>query len=179
MVKGVMAAVFGAVLVGVVGPQHGCRDLKASLTNIVYAPKRDMRATVALVPNRNLMPLPDSTSVPVQGREFIVDRDVLAATLVNPIAATDSSIARGERQFIRRCVPCHGATLAGNGPVAAKFIPPPDLLNESSRGRRDGFIYSYIRNGGAVMPSYGAQVSAIEAWNLVNYIRHMQRTQPR
>lgn len=179
MVKGVIAVVLGAVLVSVVGPQQGCRDIKASLTNIVYFPKRDMRTTVALLPNRDLMPLPDSTSVPVQGREFIVDRDVLAATLVNPIAATDSSIARGERQFKQTCVPCHGATLVGNGPVAAKFIPPPDLLNASSRGRRDGFIYSYIRNGGAVMPSYGTQVSAIEAWNLVNYIRYMQRTNPR
>jgi len=179
MVKGVIAAVIGAVLVGVVGPQHGCRDIKSSLTNIIYFPKRDMRSTVALVPNRNLMPLPDSASVPIEGREFIVDRDVLAATLVNPIAATDSSIARGERQFVRTCVPCHGASLAGNGPVAAKFIPPPDLLKETTRNRRDGFIYSYIRNGGAVMPSYGTQVSAIETWNLVNYIRHMQRTNPR
>lgn len=179
MLKGTIAAALGVLLIGALGPQQGCRDVTRSLTEIVYFPKRDMRSTVALTPNRNPMPLPDSVSVPVGGRETIVDRDVLAATLVNPVAATDSSIARGERQFKRTCVPCHGATLVGNGPVAARFIPPPDLLNASSRARRDGFIYSYIRNGGAVMPAYGAQVSAVEAWNLVNYIRHMQRTNPR
>lgn len=177
---GVIVAALGAVtLIGTLGPQQGCRDLTQSLTRLAYAPKRDMRSTVALRPNKDLMPLPDSVSVPVQGRETIVDRDVLAATLKNPVAATDSSIARGERKYKVTCVPCHGATLVGNGPVAARFIPPPDLLNASSRARADGFIYSYIRNGGAVMPSYGAQVSAVEAWNLVNYIRHMQRTSPR
>jgi mono/diheme cytochrome c family protein len=70
-------------------------------------------------------------------------------------------------------------SLKGDGPVAARFLPPPDLLGSSARGRRDGFIYSYIRNGGAVMPSYGAQVTAQEAWDLVNYLRHQQRTNPR
>jgi mono/diheme cytochrome c family protein len=69
--------------------------------------------------------------------------------------------------------------MAGDGPVAALFMPPPDLLAEPTRLRKDGYIYSYIRHGGAVMPSYGAQVTAEEAWNLVNYIRHMQKTSPR
>jgi mono/diheme cytochrome c family protein len=77
------------------------------------------------------------------------------------------------------CVPCHGATLVGDGPVAALFMPPPDLLAEATRNRTDGFIFSYIRHGGVVMPRYGQSVSAKEAWDLVNYLRHEQRTNPR
>jgi len=29
------------------------------------------------------------------------------------------------------------------------------------------------------MPSYGAQVTAQEAYDLINYLRHMQQTSPR
>ena len=134
---------------------------------------------------------PDSSSVPIQGRE-LPPRDAngvpligaelnnyLGARLVNPVASDDSSIARGERKFRKTCVPCHGAELKGDGPVAARFVPPPDLLAATTRGRKDGYIYSYIRNGGALMPSYGAMVTPEEAWDLINYIRHLQKVNPR
>jgi len=177
---GVGLVVVGVVaMMGAVSVQHGCQDARQAVTQWVYAPKRDMRSTVVIVPNKTMLLPPDSIAVPVQGREHVFDRDVLSATLRNPVAATDSSIARGERKFVHTCVPCHGAKLEGNGPVAARFIPPPDLLKETTRNRTDGFIYSYIRHGGAIMPSYGAQVSAAEAWDLINFIRYQQRTNPR
>jgi hypothetical protein len=69
--------------------------------------------------------------------------------------------------------------MAGDGPVAAAFMPPPDLLGESARGRSDGFIYSYVRYGGAIMPRYGHLIAAEAIWDVVNYLRHMQRTSPR
>ena len=67
----------------------------------------------------------------------------------------------------------------GDGPVAAQFMPPPDLLGQQTRERKDGFIYAYIRHGGVVMPSYGFQLSAEEAWHIVNFIRHHQKATPR
>lgn len=171
--------------------QRGCQDSVRSATQLAYFRIRDMRTTVAITPQKGLLLAPDSASVPYGGMELpptdasgrpLTGLDLtkrLAETLANPIASDDSSIARGERKFQRTCVPCHGAGMKGDGPVAARFMPPPDLLGSSGRGRADGFIYSYIRNGGAVMPSYGAQVTSREAWDVVNYIRHMQRTSPR
>jgi mono/diheme cytochrome c family protein len=76
-------------------------------------------------------------------------------------------------------MPCHGKVMAGDGPVAAMFMPPPDLLAQTTRDRKDGYIFSYIRHGGMVMPSYGAQVTAAEAWDLIHYLRSMQKTSPR
>jgi mono/diheme cytochrome c family protein len=67
----------------------------------------------------------------------------------------------------------------GDGPVAALFMPPPYRLAQPTRERKDGYIYSYIRHGGIVMPSYGAQVTAAEAWDLIHYIRHLQKVSPR
>ena len=186
MVKaGVLLVVGVTAIWGTVTFQHGCRDATHSLTSLAYPSHRDMRNTVAFVPNKDYMAGPDSLSVPTTGRErwnanaVVNERARYEKTFVNPQAPDDSSIARGQRKFMRTCIPCHGPELKGDGPVAAKFIPPPDLLAATTRGRTDGYIYSYIRHGGAVMPTYGAQVTAQEAYDLINYIRSMQKKSPR
>jgi len=94
--------------------------------------------------------------------------------------ATDATVAHGDSLFHTICWTCHGKTMVGDGPVTAKgMIPPPDLLAEGTRGRTDGFMYMYMRHGGAIMPSYGNVLSSRDAWSLVHYIRHMQKTSPR
>lgn len=163
------------------GARQGCQDLWRSATTLRYPAIRDMRRTVALKPQKGLLLLADSSSVPVGGLERDPGRDVLAATLVNPTAPADlpASVRRGEAEFRKICVPCHGRELRGDGPVAAQFMPPPDLLAEATRQRRDGYLYSYIRHGGVVMPAHGAQVTREQAWDVINYVRHLQQTSPR
>ena len=181
MLKGAAALIVLALVAmfSSIGVQKGCQDANRSATHLAYFPIRDMRRTVALITQKGQMMAPDTGSVPTVGRERFPDREIEAARFVNPQAADDSSIARGERKFIRTCVPCHGAKMDGTGPVAAQFMPPPDLLGEMTRDRKDGYIYSYIRTGGIVMPAYGAQVTAQEAYDLINFIRYMQKTSPR
>lgn len=186
MLKGFLAAIAVVMVMTNVGSiQNGLRDAWVSITHLTYWPVRDMRATVAIIPQHAVMLPPPAGSVPRTGDELTFGLEGIelaernAARLVNPVASGDSSVARGERKYHRVCLPCHGPSMAGDGPVAAAFMPPPDLLAEPTRQRRDGYLYSYIRYGGAVMPAYGAQVTAEEAWNLVNYIRHLQRTSPR
>ncbi|HTO92088.1 MAG TPA: cytochrome c [Candidatus Sulfotelmatobacter sp.] len=182
-----LAAFVGLILVlfSLGSVRQGLNDAFLSVTHLQYYPYRDMRRTVAFVPQHGEMRPPDSTSVPIQGKDIthglegIELATRLGETLVNPQAADDSSIARGQRKFMKTCIPCHGPTLAGNGPVAALFMPPPDLLAQPTRERKDGYIFSYMRHGGVVMPSYGAQVTPQEAWDVVNFIRHMQKTSPR
>jgi mono/diheme cytochrome c family protein len=171
--------------------QQGCKDLKQAWTKWSYYPIRDMRRTVVLNPQKVATRSPDTLSVPVNGRDRDADylrnpdhtgadlATMLGDKLTDPVGTSDSSVARGERKFKKTCIPCHGPTLAGDGPVAPLFMPPPDLLAEATRQRKDGYIYSYIRHGGAVMPSYGAQVTDAEAWDLIHYIRHLQKVSPR
>jgi mono/diheme cytochrome c family protein len=167
--------------------QRGCQDAYHSATRLRYFPIRDMRRSVALMPQKGYTRPPDSLSVPTVGRDFLTDNEDPAVDLASELAekltdttvADDSSLARGERKFQKTCVPCHGAKLMGDGPVAALFMPPPDLLAQPTRERKDGYIYSDIRHGGIVMPSYGAQVTAAEAWDLIHYIRHLQKVSPR
>jgi len=176
---------FAMVLFSMGTCKQGLKDAQQAATRLPYYRYRDMRLAVGLLPNHTLTQGPDSLSVPINGKELAYGLEGielatrLGGQLKNPLASDDSTIARGQRKFMKTCVPCHGTTLAGNGPAAALFMPPPDLLAEATRGRADGYIYSYIRHGGVVMPSYGAQVTAEEAWLLVTYIRHMQQVSPR
>ena len=165
---------------------RGCHDARTSLTQLRYSPIRDMRRTVALLPQKGWLKPPDSLSVPVEGREWMpetnqlmANRGAIAARFVNPVAADDSSLARGGRLFARLCTPCHGKSMAGNGPVAAKFMPPPDLMSATTRGRTDGYIYTYVRYGGAIMPKYGQALTTSQTWDVINYVRQQQKANPR
>lgn len=181
MLKSVLALGVAAILALFAVPsfQQGVKDAVNSITHLTYYPIRDMRKTVALKPQKGVYRPPDDASVPTVGRELAIDRDIAAETLRNPIPTDEASVARGDSLFARTCVPCHGRSLAGDGPVSAQFMPPPDLLAEQTRDRKDGYIYSYIRHGGVVMPSYGFQLSAEETWHIVNFIRHHQKATPR
>jgi mono/diheme cytochrome c family protein len=189
------AAVVALMALWSVSFQQGCQDLKKSVTHLRYYPIRDMRQTVAPDPQRAIWSattpvvwgaVPDSLSVPTIGADAYASDtspyDVAGPRLVAP-TSTDGSVARGDSLFHTICWSCHGKTLAGDGPVAAKLAVsgaiPTDLLGESTRGRTDGMIYMYMRHGGALMPSYGNVLSSRDAWSLVHYIRHMQKASPR
>jgi cytochrome c553 len=162
--------------------QQGCEDVKKSLTHLAYYPVRDMRHTVAVGIQRTTWGSPDSLTVPSIGvdtyRHDTAPYEIAGAKMIAP-PSTEASVARGDSLFHTICWSCHGKSLAGDGPISAKYIPPPDLLAEQTRNQKDGYLYMYMRHGGAVMPSYGNALSAHDAWSLVHYIRHMQKVSPR
>lgn len=181
----------GVIALWSVSAQQGCNDLKKSLTHLRYYPIRDMRQTVVIDPQRGDVNAPrwtpfvgpDSLAVPtIDVDRWVEDPpyDHAAKLVVAPAEpAMDKSMAHGDTLFHTFCWTCHGMTMAGDGPVAPQFMPPPDLLAEATRNRTDGFIYMYIRHGGVVMPSYGNALSSRDAWDVVHYIRSMQKSSPR
>ncbi len=134
----------------------------------------NMTDSPRIMPGERVFPMPPG-SVP-RGGTFLYSREQrdLAAKVPNPIKSTEASLAVGRERYQTFCLPCHGPEAKGGvtGPVAAKFIPPPDLTNvDFQKDRTDGFWHSYIMVGGAVMPSYGDAMSSQEAWDIVNYLR--------
>jgi mono/diheme cytochrome c family protein len=95
-----------------------------------------------------------------------------ANNLPNPRQPSDASLARGKETYEIFCLVCHGATGAGDGPVAPKFVRPPNLKG-ASRGYTDGYIYALITNGRGNMPSYN-RISTDERWDVINYLRQLQ-----
>jgi mono/diheme cytochrome c family protein len=133
----------------------------------------DMAKQPSVKPQAAPRPAP-AESVPVQGKEPVLDRVEAGKKLSNPLAATPASLADGKRLFQMYCAPCHGSAAKGDGLVAKKFIPPPDLTLEAFRRRPDGFIYETIKSGGPIMPSQGEALLPRERWEIVLYLRSLQ-----
>ena len=134
----------------------------------------NMTQTVKVQTGERVFAMP--TGVVARGGTLILPREQreLAAKEPNPVKPTTDSVAIGKDRFVTFCQPCHGAEAKGGvtGPVATKFVPPPDLTNAQLQGgRTDGYWHSYIMAGGAVMPSYAEAMSSEEAWHVVNFLR--------
>jgi mono/diheme cytochrome c family protein len=121
-------------------------------------------------------------TVPITGAEadwsaeWGVANTVIADKLVNPLAEQAPS-ARADTLFHTFCSVCHGQAGAGDGPVGPK-VAAPSLLTDRAKGYTDGYLYSMIRYGRGVMPRYGDKVRGIDRWDVVNYVRRLQRPAP-
>jgi mono/diheme cytochrome c family protein len=132
----------------------------------------NMTQTPRVVAGERVFAMP--TGVVPRGGELTIPKEArdVAAKRPNPIRPTPESVAVGRRHFRTFCTPCHGEGGKGDGPVAAKFIPPPDLTNPAlHKVRTDGYWASYISVGGVIMPAYGEALSPEERWHVVNYLR--------
>jgi mono/diheme cytochrome c family protein len=131
--------------------------------------------------------LPPEGAVPVTGGEPRIGRlDVAAAdALVNPTDPTDlRSLENGKRQYEIFCLPCHGATGLGDGPVSATSAQGGPFggvfpLVGLTTSRSDGYLYNAIRLGAAGtpgfrMPSYD-RIPPRDRWEIVNYVRYLDR----
>lgn len=137
----------------------------------------NMFLTQRVMPGEMVFPMPPG-SVPRSGGETYYAKEAreAAAARRNPVPATADSVRRGGDLFTIYCTPCHGTSGKGDGLVAAKFVPPPDLTDpDLQKTRTDGYWQSYLSAGGAIMPSYGEALSPEERWHIVNYVRTLAK----
>src|SRR5213078_1128749 len=50
-------------------PQQGCRGAVKSLTHLNYSKYRDMRTSIVVAPQKEVMRAPDDASIPITGRD--------------------------------------------------------------------------------------------------------------
>jgi mono/diheme cytochrome c family protein len=93
-----------------------------------------------------------------------------AAVKKNPVAASQPSIAEGQKLYTKHCASCHGASGSGDGSAAADLGIHPAKLSESASDS-DGALFWKITSGKKPMPGYSRKLSETDRWNVVNYIR--------
>lgn len=94
-----------------------------------------------------------------------------ANRLSRPTTLAGTTSARGQELFGIYCSMCHGPTGAGGGTVQ---VGAPPLNTARVAGFTDGYLYSYIRYGGILMPRYGDKIIRIEdRWAVVDYVRSL------
>jgi mono/diheme cytochrome c family protein len=98
--------------------------------------------------------------------------------LASPYPHDAAQLELGARMFGIYCTPCHGVDGVHLGPVAQPGRLPGVVPLAGAAGvarlRSDGWIYLTIRNGGAVMPSYGWAMSDAEMWAVVSHVRTLE-----
>ena len=125
-------------------------------------------------PGRNL----PADSVPTSGKKVKVSRfDPAVDSIANPISQpTERQIANGQVLFETYCFPCHGKTGKGDGPISSKGMPGPDLTMDFYKQKSDGFFWATILQGtGVMMPSQAEAMTQDEVWQVVNYLRSLQK----
>lgn len=124
---------------------------------------------------------PEPNGIPIQGGEIVpapkteegmYEAKEQAASIINPIPATDESIARGRELYKINCLVCHGAEGRGEGPVGQLFeYFPLDLTEPYIHEQTDGQIFFQLTRGGIGMPLYRDALSQNERWDVINFFR--------
>jgi mono/diheme cytochrome c family protein len=93
--------------------------------------------------------------------------------------ATRASIIRGRDRFMRMCAPCHGVLGDGNSVIARDMMlrAPPSLLDPGVAAFPDQRIYEVISRGYGLMPSYAYQLSPLDRWAVVQFVRVLEKSQ--
>ncbi len=103
--------------------------------------------------------------------------ELKAATLKNPVAG-DFNEEQARVLYDQFCLVCHGEKGEGQGFLytSGKYpIPPASYHSERALNKTDGQLFHNIRAGYGVMGAHGPQIGVEDTWQLVNYIRHLQR----
>ncbi|MBL7543799.1 MAG: cytochrome c [Bdellovibrionaceae bacterium] len=115
--------------------------------------------------------------------EPLDDLSVAEKEMKNPLAGDMSKdvLLTGQKYYQVHCALCHGSK--GEGGVAAKSLiaeqmalKPPQITNEKVSGWSDVHLYYVISRGQGLMGPYANHVPQKYRWQLVNYIRHLQKT---
>jgi mono/diheme cytochrome c family protein len=120
------------------------------------------------------LPVP-ARSIPVDGPASIPNM----GAPVNPVAADDVSLERGENLYGINCAMCHGVTGEGNGQIAAFLAnKPANLTLDVTQNKSDGALFLTLTNGVTDrMPPMVENLTVRDRWDVVNYMRTLQPAQ--
>lgn len=133
-------------------------------------------------PHQRTLLLPPKGSVPVGFKPYKYKNDVAGADKnKNPLSNqfNPEILKQGRKYFEIACSVCHGQTGQGDGSIAKAWpMPIPKLTSNKVRDYSDGRLYHVITEGQGLMGSYRNIVPRKYRWQLVNYIRNLQKLNP-
>ena len=87
-------------------------------------------------------------------------------------------LRRGQDRYESYCLPCHGATGAGNGLMTQYgLLGVASITDEFHVLMPVGEYFGVITNGKGRMPSYGPHIKVRDRWAIVAYVRALMRSQ--
>lgn len=142
-------------------------------------PRVDAQAADSFFADGRSMQLPPTGTVARVGIP-ILDKNPNEAGkhLVNPLPVTRNVLRRGQQQFNIHCAVCHDRLGTGKPWLDKKYTAKPaNLQSRTIRRAPDGWMYWVISKGYGTMPGYAADISQDDRWEIVHYVRALQRSQ--
>ncbi len=103
-------------------------------------------------------------------KPWVVPEKVSAITC--PVTPQEGLLATGREIWVTQCKSCHGKKGQGDGVKAEKIdIPVANFTSEKYKKLSDGELYFKATAGRKPMPSFHDELSDIERWCVVMYIR--------
>jgi mono/diheme cytochrome c family protein len=105
----------------------------------------------------------------------------LSAGTKNPLDLASIDMKEAERLYLVNCGICHGPKLDGNGPLYkdgnGPFVAKPATLvgDETYEKMAEGTMFHSITYGKNAMGSYASQLSPVQRWEIIAYIKSKQR----
>ena len=95
-----------------------------------------------------------------------------------PLPVTKELVERGRDRYNIYCIVCHGPTGNADGMIVRRGFPqPPTYHDDRLRNAPVGHFFDVMTNGWGKMNSYAGQVSVVDRWAIVAYIRALQLSQ--
>lgn len=132
-------------------------------------------------PDHRGMRVPPENTVPRGFEPYKYAKDIEGAKANrNPLAGDMSQdvLSTGQKYYNTNCMVCHGVKGEGgaNSSVAQFMaLKPPTLLSDKVMNWSDGNIYHVITMGQGVMGPYASHIPPQFRWQVVNYIRSLQK----
>ncbi len=99
-----------------------------------------------------------------------------ASSVSNPLKDDAAAAQEGKKTFTQMCAVCHGEKGKGDGAAGIALTPKPgNFTLVKTQSQTDGAIFWKMSEGRAPMASYKAALSAVQRWQLVNYIRTFKK----
>lgn len=133
-------------------------------------------------PNHSGMRVPPEGTQPVGFTPYKYAKDIEGAKgNKNPLAGdmSEDVLKTGVKYYTIHCGVCHGANGEGGdkgNTIGEKMaLKPPSLLSDKVVGWTDGQLFHVITVGQGMMGPYGPHIPEKHRWQVVNYIRHLQK----
>lgn len=101
-----------------------------------------------------------------------------ANALKNPFSGNTSAANKGKMIFRQTCALCHGMKGDGTGGGGVSLNPKPaNFLSARVKDETDGALFWKLTQGNPPMASYKDVFSDDQRWQLVSYIRVLEKQQ--
>ncbi len=194
-----LALVTAAVvsLMGLRGAINGRRPLML-VPDMDFQPRYDPQAASPFFADGRAMRTPPAGTVPFGGADYESDAgsprenpDLLQEddryyrgkqgtgwVTTIPVKLDMALLRRGQERYEIYCLPCHGATGAGNGLMTQYgLVGVASITDEFHALMSVGEYFNVITNGKGRMLGYGPQIKVRDRWSIVAYVRALMRSQ--